>query len=143
MMTIDLQKQMGFPISKFMSEEVTSVVVQPLSILLVSASKIGFFKLTTTTFANSTSSCIAPEGVFLESVTFAEKNPGFLFANNKHSLHVFEAKMQDKNLTCELRASFEVPSNLAIKDLHLVASRKMIYVSFQNSNVVGILKFDF
>lgn len=134
---------MGFPIAKFLSNEVTSIVIQPLSILMISGSEIGFFKLTSTQFANSTSSCIAPEGVVLESVSFVEKNPGLLFARSKNGLHVFEAKMQDKILTCDLKASYEGPAQLVISNIHLVSSRKMIYISFKDSNQVGILRFDF
>lgn len=80
MMSIDLKQHVNFPMPEWFDEKVNSIVIQPLSILLVQDSKIGFFKLTTNTFANATSLCRAEQGSRLTQVTFADKSPGLLFA---------------------------------------------------------------
>ena len=48
-------------ISEGFNNLVKQVIVQPLSILLIAENEIGFYKLTSNSFANSTSYCKASE----------------------------------------------------------------------------------
>lgn len=51
--------------------------------------------------------------------------------------------MQDKQLVCSLTQTVAGPEHHKISRVHLVGPKKMMYLSFKDSNLVGIIKFDF
>lgn len=67
-----LEKENEATVPEKFGEKVNQIKAQKQSVLLVMDSQIGFYKLTTNSFANSTSTCQAEEGSQLSSVVFPE-----------------------------------------------------------------------
>lgn len=90
--------------------------------LLLAQERVGFFKLTSSQFANSTSLCVAQNpDARISYLTYPDKQQNMLFAVSKETneLMIFEVKQQDKSLKCKMRHSFEGPKGLSLKRLDI------------------------
>ena len=98
-------------------QPVVEIVIQSLSLLVVTEKQIGFFKLSSDGFVNSTSNCHVDD-TKISQVKFLQQTPSIMFIHSKelNSILVYEATGKQKFI-CKEAGRIKFPDTHQIRDV--------------------------
>ena len=114
-------------------------------LLIVQEKSINFYRLATdNVITPKNNSCVAPAGVRFDGAMVDPGNPAVILATSlsTNTVEIFEGKGKGQKFSCRHRGSIRMPQEMTLNKIAIQNTNNLLYLSFKDSNKLGILLYD-